>query len=269
MPVLKLYPNGLTSGVAGPGATTPPARGKVLGWTAASVRRHTRWLYSVDTGRLTGYGYAVTLTIRDTPPSAADWQRLREAWLGWLRRRAMLRGHWVTEWQRRGAPHMHCALYFDRPLTATEQAMILAHWTALCVPYGASGRSQTIKPIDGPTGWLQYLSKHAARGVKHYQRAGRPAGWESTGRLWGKVGDWPVEIPLEVPLTSAEYHRYRRLVRSWRVANARAAQDWSRVRFARRMLRCTDPALSRVRGVSEWCPPDVAERLLDLVKDAS
>lgn len=261
MPTLQAYKNGLTMGSAGHNAT-PPLRGKITGWTQAAVRRHTRWLYSVEAPALTGYGYAVTLTLRETPPDAGTWQAARRAWIERLRRRGMVRLHWVVEWQRRGTPHIHAAVYFAEPLTVLEQHQLTAAWCEVASAWNAAPVSQHVKPIDGPLGWLQYLSKHAARGVQHYQRSGKPAGWETTGRLWGHVGDWPAVEPIRADLTREEYHRFRRLVRSWRVADARAARDWRRLTYARRMLRCNDPALSSVRGVSEWIPEDVALTLL-------
>lgn len=262
MPTLQAYKNGLTMGHAGHNGS-PPLRGEVTGWTPASVRRHTRWLYGVEAPALTGYGYAVTLTIRETPPDAASWQAARAAWVERLRRRGMVRLHWVVEWQRRGTPHLHCAVYFAEPLAPVDQFGLIAAWLEVTNAWGPRAAAQTIKPITGAEGWLQYLSKHAARGVKHYQRWGKPDGWLKTGRLWGHAGDWPTEPPIRADLTLAEYHRLRRLVRSWRVADARAAGDWTRLTYARRMLACPDRALSSVRGVSEWIPDPLALRLLD------
>jgi hypothetical protein len=268
MATLSAYRNGLTMGTPG-GNPAPPKRGRIVGWTPATVRRHKRWLYSVDAPALGGSGYALTLTVRETPPSAEVWRALRKSWVERLRRRDLVRLHWVTEWQARGTPHMHVAAYFAHELTPAERWELLGMWLDVAGEYGAGWRSQDVKPIDGPVGWLQYLSKHAARGVAHYQRQGKPAGWESAGRLWGYVGEWPTVEPLTVALTTEEAHRFRRLVRSWRVADARASGDWSRVTYARRMLRCPDPSLSRVRGVSEWIPEHIALRLLDVAADGA
>lgn len=268
MPTLQAYKNGLSMGTAGRNATPSP-RGKITGWTQAAVRRHTRWLYSIDAPALDGFGYALTLTLRDTPSDAVTWQGARRAWVERLRRRGLVRLHWVVEWQRRGTPHLHVAVYFPHELSLIEQQMLLIDWLAVAAPWGPGHTGQCVKPIYGPLGWLQYLSKHAARGVTHYQRAGKPAGWETTGRLWGHMGDWPEVEPLRADLTREEYHRFRRLVRSWRIADARAAGDWRRLRYARRMLACNDRALSTVRGVSEWIPEHLAVDLLTLIAGAS
>ena len=106
-------------------------------------------------------------------------------------------------------------------------------------------------------------------GVKHYQRNAEniPEGWQArTGRVWGKSGDWPVREAVRISLQDQHgdggWFAFRRLVRSWRVAEARAAHDAYRLRSARTMLRCDDQPLSRVRGVSEWIPQDVQDGLL-------
>ena len=273
MATLRAYPNGLTVHVGGTGTHTRAKRGTITGWSAAAVRRHTRWLYSIDAPGLTGEGFAITLTLRDCPPSPEAWTALRRAWIERARRLGAVRWHWVVEWQRRGTPHLHAAVYFPVGTDARVGHALLAHWLAAAAPYSPGWGSQTVKPIAGSLGWLQYLSKHAARGVKHYQRTGKPAGWETTGRLWGHGGDWPELEPLEVQLTTAQFHRFRRLARSWRVADARAAglrgEGWQRLRYSRRMLRTSDVALSRYRGVSEWIPEAVAVRLLDVVSSRS
>lgn len=282
MATLKAYPNGLTMHVNGQGSHTRAKRGEVVGWSRAAVRRHTRWLYSIDAPHLDGRGYAVTLTVRKCPPDAAAWKALREAWLDRVGRMGAIRTHWIVEWQRRGVPHLHAAVYFPEGGEGVQAgplagARLLRHWLDVAGPYGAAAGSQTVKPIDGAVGWLQYLSKHASRGVAHYQRQGKPAGWTKTGRLWGHGGSWPELEPVEVQVTMPTFHRYRRLVRAWRVADARAQlvaatspdearKARARVRYARRMLRCDDRNLSTVRGVSEWIDEALALVLLDAAR---
>ena len=144
-------------------------------------------------------------------------------------------------------------------------------WLLLAAEYGPGEVGQVVVPITGPSGWLQYLSKHASRGVAHYQRRGTPPGWTKTGRLWGKSSgnSWPTVEPVEAVITDATMRRMRRLVRSYVVADARrsalrarpgsveAQRAWARVSWARRMLRCPDRGLSAVRGMSEWVPGSV------------
>ena len=231
-------------------------RSTVKGWTKETVRRHTKWLYAVNTQSLTGNGYAVTLTLRDCPESSERFHALRRSWVKRVERMGSVRIHWVIEWQRRGVPHMHTALYFDRELTGVEKFQLVEHWIDVAQPYGAKHISQYLLPISGPTGWLQYLSKHAARGAAHYQRQGKPSGWEKTGRLWGHLGEWPVDEPLKFDIPREAFFRYRRLVRAWRLADARLEKDpvtrARRIASARRMLKSSDRTLSEVRGISEW-----------------
>lgn len=280
MPTGKLYPNGLTLGMGGNPQPVGGKRGVVEGWSQSSVRRHTRWLYSVDAPAIDGYGWSVTLTVRDLPENAASWTALRRAYLKRLERTGLLiRSHWVTEWTRRRVPHMHLALYLSADLTPAQAAReLVLPWLDVAQQYGSGPRGQHIGRITGVVGWLEYLSKHAARGVSHYQRNGKPPGWDTTGRLWGHTGSWPVQEPAEVNLNRSEFFRFRRLVRAWRLADARtslAAADTSekrrsarrRIASARTMLRSSDRALSEVRGVSEWIPEDVGLLLLDLAAD--
>lgn len=255
MATFKAYPNGATMGIGNP-APTGGRRGEVTGWSAAAVRRHKRWLYSVDAPRLDGPGDAVTLTLRDTPPTSEEWRLLLVRLFQGLRDAGFTRWHWVVEWQRRGTPHLHMAVY--GPEGGADGATVVRLWLRQTgEAYGAQAAAQRVESITGPVGWLKYLSKHASRGVRHYQRSGRPDGWDKTGRLWGYGGDWPLEEPVEGLLSMAEYHQVRRMVRNWAIADARAREDWHAVGYLRRLLRCPDRSLSTVRGVSEWVPGSV------------
>lgn len=273
MATISAYRNGLTANIPGGGKSMHERakRGAVTGWTRDAVRRHTKFLYSVESDALGGYGYALTLTVRDCPETAAEWQAVRRALLMRLQRRGLIRLHWVTEWQRRGVPHLHMAVYFDHKLTSEEILMLTVHWVQVAGAYGPSPSAQDVKPIDGPTGWLQYLSKHAARGVAHYQRQGKPEGWETTGRLWGKTGEWPTDEALKFEVPQESWYRVRRIVRAWRIADARKEKDpkkrAARLRSARGMLSHRDPKVSAVRGISEWLDQDVLVRVLALLAD--
>jgi hypothetical protein len=249
-------------------------RGKVTGWSAGATRRNTRFLYSVEDDGLTGVGLAVTLTVRDCPPSAREWHALRRAWIKRMQRAHMIRLHWVTEWQRRGVPHLHAAIYFDE---LPELAGVLAvrarrawagsGWRSepdgVAVPFGAGEFAQHVEPITDAVGWRQYVSKHASRGVSNYQRAaaGIPDGWRGeTGRVWGTCGEWPVRDAVRINLQGSEgdggWFAFRRVVRGWRRADARAepvaAKRPGRIRAARAMLKASERGLSEVRGLSEW-----------------
>ena len=144
-------------------------------------------------------------------------------------------------------------------------------WLNVAAEFRPARISQMVTPITGPVGWLRYLSKHAARGVAHYQRQGMPAGWEKSGRLWGHGGAWPVAEPIEGVLTDRQFWQVRRMVRNFAVAAVRAralaaerrgdwtlaAVEWRRLGRVRRLLSCNRRDLSAVRGVSDWVPGGV------------
>lgn len=270
MPIVKSYRHGITLG-------TPPTRndhmrGKrdsVTGWTDRSTRSNTRFLYSVDERELDGFGFALSLTVKEAPATSADWHKARKAFLLRLNRMGMIRGHWLTEWQRRGVPHMHAAVWFDRGLSDRHPyapQVIRGHWLAVAEAFGAGPRGQHIALITDSVGWFQYLSKHAVRGLKHYQRntENMPAGWETTGRMWGHVGDWPLQDPVTFQIDNAGRAAYRRILRGWRRADARSAGEGSkdRIRSARTMLRCNSRELSSVLGNSEWFSQELNDQVM-------
>jgi hypothetical protein len=231
-------------------------RGEIGGWSVAATRRNTGFLRTINEKRLSGAGVALTLTLRDCPPTSDEWHRLRRAWIERMRRAGMIRLHWVTEWQRRGVPHLHGAIWFpDR----YEMSIPVQAWCEVAGDYGAGMKGQHVRIIDGPIGWFQYLSKHAARGVKHYQRNSDsiPAEWQKkTGRVWGHVGEWPTMEPVRIELQDQHgdggYFAFRRMVRSWRIADARAEKNAFRIRQARTMLKAPTIERSRITPVSEW-----------------
>lgn len=277
MATFKAYPNGATMGHGNP-KPVGGRRGAVTGWSAASVRRHKRWLYSVEASGLTGSGSGVTLTLRDTPADDREWGALLKRLLDRLRDSGMIRWHWVTEWQSRGTPHLHMAVYGPESLSADEVGrLVVRHWLALTEGYGARSAAQFATPITGPVGWLKYLSKHASRGVAHYQRQGMPEGWTKTGRLWGYGGDWPTIEPVAGAVDDRTFWRVRRMIRRYAIAQARAAAlayesnpvtmhkaaaAWDSVTFTRRMLKCPQRELSTVRGVSDWVPAPIFLEML-------
>ena len=268
MPVLTEYRHGSTMGI--PPGRNDHMRAKrqaVEGWTDASTRRNTRFLYAVDERKLTTTpGFALSLTIRDCPPSADDWKRVRGVFFQRLRRMGIVRAHWLTEWQRRGVPHMHAAIWFDLDSNGWPPfaADIAKHWVEAASAYGAGLKGQNIKPITDSVGWFKYLSKHAVRGLGHYQRSADsiPQGWKKTGRMWGHLGDWPLIDPVRYTLNMETFWAYRRMVQRWRLADARASGDRYRLRSARRMLQSSDRSAGSVRGVGEWIGTDQTQGFL-------
>lgn len=272
---MTVYRHGGTSGQGNPNAK-PPERSEVQGWSAHAIRRNLLFLYSVDERGLEGLqGAAFTLTLRDCPATPAEWQGARDRFFRELRRLGVHLVHWVVEWQRRGVPHLHLAAYW--PLgVKVPKGEVIGHWLAITHRWQSMGSGQHATPIWDVLGWNQYVSKHAARGLHHYQRnpSGIPEGWRgvSTGRMWGKLGHWPVVEPMKVEISPAAFHVYRRMVRSWRIADARKPDpkgkiQGRRIRSARGMLRCPLPQLSAARGVSEWLPQAVNLRMLANLAD--
>lgn len=332
MPVVKLYPNGLTGGISprphipkdkvrviqcrhctfhlsiewfktdeddSVGSGKCPncghvyrffvplsKRGDCKGWTARTSRGNTRFLYSVRAPELQCsadglllVGVAGSLTLKDCPSSHDDWKSVRCSLFRRLRRKGLYRLHWLTEWQKRGCPHLHFAAWFheDKVNTLCTKLklpasalfpLIKADWLELSAPYRSQGISQSLTPITDELGWLQYLAKHASRGAAHYQRASStiPQGWQKTGRMWGYLGDFPTQEPLGLELDRQGWFQFRRIVRAWRLANARISLGREfleqrikrrRIESARHMLRCGNRSLSEVRGVSEWIPFDL------------
>jgi len=235
MPVIKVYHHGMTAAI-------PPRknnherakRGVVQGWSKSATRNNTRWLRSVSPdsfGSDTEFGVAFTLTIRDCPDSSDDWHAIRTNFIKRLRRQGMLRLHWVTEWQRRGVPHLHGIVFFPVGIESAASdslacnRLIAKSWIAVAGKYGASPRGQHLKMVTDIKGWFKYLSKHASRGADHYQRssAGVPSGWIKTGRVWGHCGDWITDEPQSLNVSNEFYFALRRIVRKWRLSDARKA----------------------------------------------
>lgn len=278
MPVLKLYLNGVTMGIAPRKNDHERApRGEVIGWSKGAARRNLAFLRSIRVDDLTGHAYTLTLTLRDCPPDAEAWHRCRRAFIKRLERMGMVRMHWVTEWQTRGVPHLHGMVYFSE---RQSRRALIDHWLAVAAPYRAGIKGQDVKDVSNVLGWCKYLAKHASRGYQHYQRAAGniPKGWQKTGRVWGYLGDWPIQDPTRYDFGEPAYYRFRRIVRGWAVANARtpvtvkvgpsvvSVVDWRRVNTVKRMLRCGDGAAGRARGVSEWLPQEAGLVLIDWMR---
>ena len=281
MPVLTLYRHGVSMGVApmqNPSCRAP--RDVIVGWSPGAARRNLHFLQSIDERHLTGIGWALTLTVRDCPESPELWQRLIRDYFRQVGRALGSAGlkldryHYVTEWQKRGVPHLHGAVYISGGLLDAP-SFLKRVWIQYAGRYGASPLGQYVLPIAGAVGWFQYVSKHAARGIKHYQRSSKaiPGAWQSgTGRMWGKGGDWPITPPVRFDVGNPAFHTLRRWARAWRVADARSSLPGARpgheqaarrrVVSARHCLRSPDRYLSEVRGVSEWIPEPVMQRMV-------
>ena len=269
---------------------TPPAKNDherakrdiVQGWSNQSIRSNNLFLYSVLEEQLPAFGYAFTLTQRECPATGQQYQNLRDRFVKRLRRIPEFELlHWVIEWQPReneatAAPHLHGCVFFTVPI---HPDVIIRHWLQLVRSegYTAVPQAQHCVPIVDALGWLQYLSKHAARGLAHYQRdpAHVPPGWRvgGTGRMWGKSGEWPVQPPHRYRIQKWVYFPLRRWMSRYRLSKARQALRSARtplqviaalrrISAARRSRKCSDRNLSEVRGVSEWSDGYTVERML-------
>jgi len=275
MAVLTVYPNGMKAGIA-PGKSDHQRakRDKVGGWSEKSTRANLEFLKSVLIPRLDGLGHAFTLTVRTCPESPEKWASMRDRYIKRLVRGGCIRLHWVTEWQKRGVPHLHGVAFFPAPESDREymlQSRLVRHaWLAVVQDETVEDHSQHVNPMESALGWLQYLAKHASRGAAHYQRSkeSMPLAWDGvTGRMWGKAGNWPVQAGTRLELSQSAFFAFRRWVRGWRRADARCASGVlserqeavrrARIRSARGMLRCNLESLSQTRGVSEWIPEAV------------
>lgn len=294
MPVIKVYQHGVTLGM--PPSKNNHVRAKrsiVSGWSASATRNNVKFLRSILPSNYSSsdeIGYTVTLTLKDCPPTARDWHTMRTTFIKRLDRMGLIRLHWVTEWQRRGVPHLHLIAYFPKSLKIQGgiESKIKSHWLEVAGNYSPNANSQHVKPVSDALGWFQYTAKHAARGVKHYQRSSEniPEGWQKkTGRMWGYVGNWDICKGGKLSVDHEFFYKFRRILRSWRIANARSeckkSHDqmikkmclggfvntyklktvYRRISQARKMLKCNDAPRSRVRGVSEWL---ASEHSLDI-----
>lgn len=284
MPVIKVYHHGMTAAIPPKSNNHERAkRGIVKGWSKSATRNNTRWLRSVSPESFSNddeeFGLAFTLTIRDCPESSSDWHVLRTNFIKRVRRMGMLRLHWVTEWQRRGVPHLHGIIFFPlnhrKAIPAGLERNIKESWIEVSTAYGSSWKAQHTKIVTDVKGWFKYLSKHASRGADHYQRSssGIPSGWIKTGRVWGHCGDWITMDAVPIHASNELFFAFRRIVRRWRLSDARRAfrdapmffiergywvtnPEWlsakRRITSSRRILKCNDFKKSQVRGLSEW-----------------
>jgi hypothetical protein len=145
-----------------------------------------------------------------------------------------------------------------------QSAEIALAWMVISRRHGweADFKGQHVEPVFDATGWLKYVGKHSARGVDHYQRERPPEGWETTGRLWGTGGDWPVREPFVVNLRSDQAHRYKALMAGWQAARMRR-EGVLEERIAEYVAGTIDPRTGgNPRGMSGWIPYAESVKLL-------
>ena len=270
-------------------AFQPPERTTTKGWTVNVARRNEQRLQQVDFDAIEGVPAFVTLTMpaqQMADVSAAMFHGWLKSWLRYMKRHGLLHYYWILEFQASGNPHIHVLVWLDHDWDALEQYKALQSWVNMLnkSDVGARLQGQIWEPIDvggmitvdgervpaHPERVLMYLAKHAARGVAHYQRQieNMPEDWQyRSGRVWGHDRGLPLRVQEDFETDYPTFHRFRRLVRRWRLAEARAIKDPERRRTAilqaRGMLKCGRPDISPYRGVSAWVPASVASQLLD------
>lgn len=270
-------------------AFQPPERTATKGWTVNVARRNEQRLQQVDFEAVDGVPAFVTLTMpaqQMADVSAAMFHAWLKRWIQYMKRHGLLHYYWILEFQATGNPHLHLLVWLDHDWDALEQYKALRSWVNMLnkSDVGARLQGQIWENIDvggelvvdgervpaHPERVLMYLAKHAARGVAHYQRqlSNMPEDWQyRSGRVWGHDRGLPLREQENVECDYPTFWTFRRLVRRWRLAEARSIKDADRRRRAisqaRGSLRCSRRDVSPYRGVSAWVPSDVASALLD------
>jgi hypothetical protein len=163
----------------------PPDRTgrKIAGWTEDAARGNRAFLFSVDPLGLAGdLGYAVTLTLAETPATSADWSASIDRFLKTMRRVGMVRYHWVTEWTKRGRPHLHASIFFAGRDPIVEPPN----------PYNPADALAVLRRGRAPVGdgWADYPAGYLGRVVGPHGRNQLFAG-DRTGLNAGtSICDW-------------------------------------------------------------------------------
>lgn len=250
----------------------PPTRLKNKGWTKHAAIRNRNFLYQVIPQELDGVGYAITLTVKtcDTPEQWSIW---RANFIKSLRRMGCFRYHFVTEWQRRGVPHLHCAVWLQtgRPAEMRDRSAFIENWLRIASKGNPSQFAQDVKPMKDCGHWLKYLAKHGVRGVSNYQRhaSNIPKAWKGeTGRVWLKGGDWPVMPFYKVEgLTQCQKHQMRRLFCRYLASNPEHLAIKFKHRIGtrkhwQRFLKCNDLKVARFKSPTSFIPLNVTVKLI-------
>ena len=218
--VIVVRHSGYSMGIHSNQHPRPGIRGECCGWTPAAARGNEHFLQSVFFEQIVEqYGaggvVAFTFTLRDTPTPEIWIKYVRNMRL-WFQRHGAVLGHHVTEYQFRGAPHLHGVIIGDPRAFGPDFCLAaVRHW---CKQSGGLPHCQNLKHVSGLRGWLEYLAKHSARSIYNYQRrqaTADPLWRDHTPRMWGKWGAWPLVEPTRVYMLSETQFQIRR--RLWRL----------------------------------------------------
>jgi len=173
-----------------------------------------------------------------------------------------------------GAPATTRQLVIGKDFPSPLQLIRL--WMKIAKSGNPSRLGQDVKPIttDDAGHWLQYLAKHAVRGVSNYQRhaSNIPTKWAgATGRVWRRGGDWPTENGMDVHgLTKSQEYQYRRLFTKYLASvpssmRIKFDQKESVRRFWQKWRKCTDRTQSHLRAPSSFISIENQVRLIKSV----
>lgn len=220
--------------------TKPPSieRGSSKGWTQATARRNKIFLQSVVSAQIIHLqGFAFTLTFREIPETPRILAKLIDNLTKFLARNGVEHYHWVIEWTRKGIPHIHGVAFAQNdklPPCPTRHDLqtanqyqwdplgIKKYWVKSTPKYDTLHRSQFVTPVYGIDGWFKYVSKHASRGLDHFQRQrdSLPISWQGqTGRMWGKSRDWPLRAD-DFDISRKAFFQIRRWVKGFLKSSA-------------------------------------------------
>lgn len=159
-------------------------------------------------------------------------------------------------------------------------AQLVALWQTIAKEGEPARISQDVKTIttEDAGHWIQYLAKHAVRGVSNYQRSAEniPLAWKGkTGRVWRKGGDWPTKNRVEVHgLNKAQEYQYRRLFCRYLASLPSSmrikAKDKKAVRnYWKSWRKCSDIGRSHLRAPSSFIRIETQVRIIKLINSSA
>lgn len=260
-------------------------RGKIVGWSKNAARGNREFLWSIDVRPFMGEDSKVravsfTLTIRDCPERVEEWKRLIRNLRLHLTSFGVIAVHYCIEWHERGraktgpVPHLHGMVLTVQPHEL--QNYIVQTWMKVAGRYGTNRQAQDSKIVWNAERWMEYLGKHSGRGVSHYQRNPNllPKMWTTTGRLWGRFGDWPTIEARRLLISDADYFALRRRIKKWEISKVRRQMEDAQLgkqkglrkqlAFKRRMYKRNELAKSELVSLSTWIPQDVMQRFVSV-----
>ena len=223
------------------GNRAPGVRGRIAGFSASSRRNFVHQLESVDWSSALGRNrrdWFATLTVHEDQGVTHAKLALRRLRKRLLRAAPSTLAAWKLEPQKRGAPHFHLILAVDlqemsdlvggcAPRSEDEVdscPVDLVRWRFedwLLEVWREVTRQPSITRVSveeprSSGGLRRYMTKYMAKGHAV------PPDWVGA-RYWGFWGEWPRSTVVGVLHGRARW-RFRRILRGWIRARARAAR---------------------------------------------